>query len=118
MQDPRISKMKDATQQMQAELEDETAGREHETEIKGLQKDRKIEELREYVRDNPESAMIKSANAVELEVQKLRQMKREMVAANAPRERIKAMEDRINAKMTQFNEAVSRLKTRSTQAAQ
>lgn len=92
---------------------------EHEAEIKGLQKDGKGAELREYLAENPDARLFKMANAVELEVQKMRRMKREMLALGAPQERIKTLEDRITAKMTQFNQTVARLKTaRETATAQ
>ncbi len=92
---------------------------EHEAEIKGLQKDRKGAELSEYLAENPEARLFKMANAVELDVQKMRRMKRELLALGAPQERIKALEERITAKMTQFNQTVARLKTaRETATAQ
>ena len=92
---------------------------EHEAEIKGLQKDRKGAELSEYLAENPEARLFKMANAVELEVQKMRRMKREMLALGAPQERIKTLEERITARMTQFNQTVARLKTaRETATAQ
>ena len=85
---------------------------ENEAEIKGLRKDGKLEELREYLADNPEAPMYRMAGKVELEVQKLRRMKREMMALNAPPERIKAIEARITAIMTQFNQSIEQFKAR------
>jgi hypothetical protein len=92
---------------------------EHEAEIKGMRKDRKAAELAEYMRDNPEARMFETANKVEMEVQKMRRMKREMMATGAPPERIKALEERITLTMTKFNErAAAFKKQREAEAAQ
>ncbi len=90
---------------------------EHEAEIKGLRKDRKSAELAEYMRDNPEARMFETANKVELDVQKMRRMKRELMALNAPPERIKALEERITLTMTRFNERAAAFKKREAAVA-
>ncbi len=91
---------------------------EHEAEIKGLMKDRKTAELREYMAENPEAKLYTLANKVELDVQKLRRMKRELIAADAPPERIKDIEMRITKTMTRFNEyAAMAKKPRATATA-
>lgn len=91
---------------------------EHESEIKGLRKDRKTAELAEYMRENPEARMFETANKVEIEVQKMRRMKREMIALDAPPERIKALEERITLTMTRFNERAAAFKKREAATAQ
>ena len=83
---------------------------EHETEIKGLRKDGKNEEAAKYLQENPDARLFKMANKVDLEVQKMRRIKREMVATNAPAERVKALEERITLTMKRFNEMVERQK--------
>lgn len=83
---------------------------EHEAEIKGLSKDKKVVELAKYKRENPDARLFERANLVEREVQKQRRIKREMVALGEPPERIKAVEARITQLMTGFNEQVARLK--------
>lgn len=85
---------------------------EHETEIKGLQKDKNREGLQDYLRENPEARLYEVANDAEKDVQKLRNFKRELMKLDAPKERVSAIEDRIKLRMTQFNDAVARRKER------
>jgi hypothetical protein len=82
----------------------------HEQQIKGLRKDGRGAEVAEYMRKNPEARLFMAANAAEREVQKLRGIKRDMVKDGAPADQVKAIEQRINDRMTRFNEAVKRLR--------
>lgn len=85
---------------------------EHETQIKGLQKDRKDSELKEYLADNPEAKMYRMANVVELEVQKLRRRKSELIAKDAPAEQVKAIEERMKKTMERYNNSLDAFKKR------
>lgn len=89
----------------------------HEAEIKGLSKaagqaktdaERRAlaAERDAYVHDNPEAALFHSANGFERTVQRLRAEKRRLLADNAPRAQVKAIEDRITETMTAFNKQV------------
>lgn len=81
-----------------------------ETEIKGLQKDGKTAEAAELRRSSSEAYLISMANQAERQIQKLRAEKRELVKADAPREQVKAVEERITASMARLNRAVESLK--------
>lgn len=82
----------------------------HEAQIKGLRKDGRGAEASEYIRENPEARLFMAANAAERDVQKLRGLKRELVKNGAPADRVKEVEQRINDRMTRFNESVKRLR--------
>ena len=110
----------DATQQTsQATTFYESINRinEYEAEIKGLRKEGKGAEAAKFIADNPEARLIMSANYHDRIVQKLRKEKHDLVDKGAPRERIKALEDRITAEMTRFNNAVRNARSREKQAA-
>lgn len=82
----------------------------HEAEIKGLRKDGKGAEAVKYIQENPESRLFVAANLAEREVQKLRAAKRALIAKDAPAQEVKAMETRINERMTRFNLTMQRLR--------
>ena len=82
----------------------------HEAEIKGLRKNGKGAEAAAYIQENPESRLFVAANFAEREVQKLRAAKRDLIAKDAPADAVKALETRINERMTRFNQAVQRLR--------
>jgi hypothetical protein len=79
---------------------------EHETEIKGMMKDRKGLEIARYMRENPEARMYEAANKVERDIQKLRQQKRDLLKADADPARIKMIDNQIKMRMTRFNETL------------
>ena len=70
-----------------------------ETEMKGLRADGRGEEAMAIRQAHPEASLILMANATERRVQKLRKTKRELVSSGAPREEVKAIEDRITEEM-------------------
>ncbi|HYN54418.1 MAG TPA: LPD38 domain-containing protein [Methylotenera sp.] len=76
----------------------------HENEIKGRRKDG--EDIAEYRADNPEVALIPRANLAEKMVSKMRKRQREMIENEADPMAIKAMDEKITAQMTRFNELV------------
>jgi len=90
---------------------------EYEAEIKGLRKDGKGAEAAKFIAEHPEARLVMRANYAERQVQKLRKEKHDLVEKDAPRQRIKAIEDRIKAEMQRFNEAVKASKQREKEAA-
>jgi hypothetical protein len=76
----------------------------HENTVKGMR--RRKENVQEYYRENPEARMFEEADRVEREVQVLRKRRRAMVEKEAPKESVKAIEERITAKMKRFNDKV------------
>ena len=82
----------------------------HEAEIKGLRKDGKGAEATQYIQENPEARLFMAANMAEREVQNLRAAKRALIAKDAPADEVKAMETRINERMTRFNLTMQRLR--------
>jgi hypothetical protein len=80
----------------------------HEAQMKGLAKDGRLEEARQYRDENPEVALITVANVTERQVRRLRARKRELLANDAPREAITAIEEQITQAMKRLNEAVQR----------
>jgi hypothetical protein len=85
---------------------------EHEAELKGLRGQKRFDEAREYLRDNPEAMLVMPANNVERDLQKLRKAKRDAVAADQP-ERVKLIEQQITSRMKQFNARVIALEEKS-----
>lgn len=78
----------------------------HENTIKGMRQ--RKENVQEYFRENPEARMFEEAGRVEREVQALRKRRRELVEKEAPKESVRAIEARITARMTRFNEKIKR----------
>lgn len=78
--------------------------------LKGRMKDH--QPTKEFREENPEYRLIMLANHSEKEVSKLHGKKRELIEKDAPKEQIKAIDDRINAAMSRLNEAVRKLRER------
>jgi hypothetical protein len=76
----------------------------HEAEIKGRMKNR--EDVAEYKRENPEWTLIGAANGAEKRVQELRKRKRDLLKQDAPKERIKMIDELITTTMKSLNEKV------------
>lgn len=84
----------------------------HEAELKGLRKEGKGAEAMAYLRGNPEAKLVPFANAIELQVQRLRRAKREAVEAGNSG-RVRAIEQQITAKMAQLNARVRSMEERA-----
>lgn len=81
---------------------------EHEAEIKGRRKDGLP--VDDYVDDHPGvPKLVRMGNDAERKVSAMRKLKREMVKRDAPREKIKAIDDRITLIMARFNERSEQL---------
>lgn len=78
----------------------------HESEIKGRRTHG--EPIGDYFSENPEARLYQYGNLVERQVSALRKQKREMLAKDAPREQVKALEDRTTVLMKMLNERVKR----------
>jgi hypothetical protein len=76
----------------------------HENTVKGMRK--RKENVQEYYRENPEARMFEEAGRVEREIQTLRKRRRELVEKKAPKESVRAIEERITARMKRFNDKV------------
>jgi hypothetical protein len=76
----------------------------HENTVKGMRK--RKENVQEYYRENPEARMFEEAGRVEREIQTLRKRRRELVEKKAPKENVRAIEERITARMKRFNDKV------------
>jgi hypothetical protein len=83
----------------------------HENEIKGLAESRG--NVREYLRDNPEAVLYKTAANVERNLTKLRKYRSLLLEKNASREEVKRVEDMITNTMKQFNDLVERTKAQA-----
>jgi hypothetical protein len=81
---------------------------EHQAEIRGRTLAK--EPVEDYLRANPEATLFKMADRAESVIGKLRKQKTELLAKEAPKTEVKAVEDRITAVMTQFNEEVKKRK--------
>jgi hypothetical protein len=91
--------------------------REHKAEIEGLDKARRVEELRQYRKDNPEARLAEDADREARAVADLRRQRREMVDKGRPREDVKKIEAAITRRMEVFNAAVERAQKASRQSA-
>ncbi len=87
---------------------------EHDAELSGLKKDRRMAEYQEYMRDNPEARLVPIADRTYREVSKLIRMKRDALKAGASTERIKMLDQQITARMAAFNQRVRATETRET----
>jgi len=87
---------------------------EHDAELSGLKKDRRMAEYQEYLRDNPEARLVPIADRTYREVSKLIRMKRDALKAGASTERIKMLDQQITARMAAFNQRVRATETRET----
>jgi hypothetical protein len=83
-----------------------------ETEIKGLQKDGKNAEANALRRERSEAYLITAASRAERQIQRLRLDKRELIKQGAPREQVKAIEDRITETMARLNRQMEALQQR------
>jgi hypothetical protein len=79
----------------------------HQNEIKGRRENGRGEEVGGYIAEHPEARFTVAAALAEREIQKMRAQKRELTEKDAPREQVKALEDRIAARMHRFNELVA-----------
>ena len=82
----------------------------HENTVKGMRK--RKENVQEYFRENPEARMFEEAGRVEREVQALRKRRRELVEKKAPKESVRAIEERITARMKRFNDKIKQREER------
>lgn len=76
-----------------------------EAEIKGRRQDGVL--TKDYIDKNPEARLIAAANSAERQVSELRKTKRQLIEKDAPRERVKLVEDRITLIMKELNMRVS-----------
>jgi hypothetical protein len=77
---------------------------EHENEIKGRRKANG--DVTEYRKENPEASLIPRAKFAYKTVSDLRKRQRELIEKGADKTRIKLINDRITARMTEFNNLV------------
>lgn len=80
------------------------------TEAKAMVEDGKAAEAREFLQSKPERYLVAQAAVAERQLNRLRQQKRELVKAGAPREQVKKLESDITQVMQRFNAAVQQLK--------
>lgn len=84
-----------------------------ETEIKGLQKDGKMAEAAALRASRPDAYLMAQANLAERQISKLRKQKSELVRGDAPRERVRAIEEQITARMAALNRAAGALREKA-----
>jgi hypothetical protein len=75
-----------------------------ESEIKGRAKDGK--DVAGFLRSNPLATLVPAGNQMERAVSELRSMKRKLIAQNAPKATIKALEGQIASQMKVLNDRV------------
>jgi DNA repair protein RadC/DNA-binding protein H-NS len=76
----------------------------HEREIKGRQKDRIP--ARDYLMEYPEARLYSYANQVERNIRTLRKRRDALIEQDAPKERVKQVENQMTVQMKRFNERV------------
>ena len=84
-----------------------------ETEIKGLQKDGKFAEAAALRASRPDAYLIAQANRAERDISALRRQKTQLVRDGAPREQVRAIEERITARMATLNRAMEAIKAKA-----
>lgn len=84
-----------------------------ETEVKGLQKDGRMAEAAALRASRPDAYLMAQANQAERQIAKLRKQKSELVKDGAPRERIRAIEEQITARMAALNRAAESLREKA-----
>lgn len=84
-----------------------------EAELKGRRKDRLP--IDEFKSENPEYRLIERTNLVERLVSKQRKLKSELIEKEAPREQVKAVEERITNLMAGLNQRVKGLREEARQ---
>jgi hypothetical protein len=77
----------------------------HENEVKGRIKNK--EPVAEYLRDNPQARLWKTANNVENQINALNKQKKEFIEQGLPKERIKRIENQKAAIMKRFNDQLA-----------
>ena len=77
---------------------------EHEEEIKGRISSR--QNPSQYMKDNPSAFLWRQANTLENQLSKINRERRELIAKDAPKDRIKKLEDQRTRMMKQFNDRV------------
>jgi hypothetical protein len=82
---------------------------EHKVEIDGLRRDRRGAEAAAYNRENKTARLITMAERIQRDVSEMRKRKRELIKNNAPRERIKLIDQQITAKMRILNDRTRKL---------
>ncbi len=82
----------------------------HKREIEGRREDKG--DVFGYMRENPEARLVRAAKDADSDVQKLRKQKRELLEKDASKERIKLIEQRINARMKRLNDRVETMRQR------
>ena len=87
---------------------------EHDAELDGLKKDRRMAEYSAYMRENPQARLAKVADRTYREVSKLNRAKRDAIKNGAGADRVKLFDQQITAKMKIFNERVKATETRET----
>jgi capsule polysaccharide export protein KpsE/RkpR len=79
-----------------------------EAELKGRRKDQLP--LNEFKADNPEYRLVARANLIERLVSKQRKIKSELIEKDAPREQVKAIDERITKLMAGLNQRVKEVR--------
>ncbi len=77
----------------------------HENEVKGRIKNK--EPVGDYLRDNPQARLWRSANNVENQINALNKQKKEFIEKGLPKERIKRIENQKAAIMKRFNDQLA-----------
>ena len=78
--------------------------RKHAEEVKGLRASGRSSEAAEYANKYPHARLPLAARAAETQVKGMRDRKRELEQAGAPREEIRALEQRMIKRMEQFTD--------------
>jgi GNAT superfamily N-acetyltransferase len=79
-----------------------------ENQLQGRQK-RKEGGIQEFVKENPTVRLAAAMHQTERNIQQLRKQRDELIKKDAPKERIKAIENRITLQMKALNEKVEKL---------
>jgi hypothetical protein len=77
----------------------------HENEVKGRIKNK--EPVAEYLRENPQARLWKTANNVENQINALNKQKKEFIEKGLPKDRIKRIENQKAAIMKRFNDQLA-----------
>ena len=79
-----------------------------ETEIKGMRADGEVARAAQLAKDNPQVRLIAASNAAQLQMKKLREHKRRLLAQGAGRDQVRAVEEQMARLARGFNERVAR----------
>lgn len=77
-----------------------------ETEIKGMRADGEVALAAQLAKDNPQVRLIAASNAAQLQMKKLREIKRRLLAQGAGRDKVRAVEEQMARLARGFNERV------------